>query len=659
LPAKIAALIIIGNQGVSMDIELKKFEQLKATGELPSPKGVALTIVRLSQRDDVSARQFEQAIKSDPAFVGRLMKAANIAGREKGRPIASVPDAVNVLGVSVVRNLALGFSLVSGHRAGACPNFDYPGFWSRAVVNALALQSIFKRTGWSNPEEAFCCGLLAEIGKLAFATLHPKEYSRLLGELVTIDAPAIERNALLREREIASFALHHDDLTAAMLTDWGFPGALLEPMYFRHCPERANFAPDSRGQRLLGAARLADAIADLCLAASELRETRLLALTERAVAIQLEPDVLQGIVDSVVHDWAEWTTVLQLDKPGPLPSFSEMMKLLKVEAGDGQDASQPALRVLIVDDETSMRMYLRAVLEQLGYQVFEAENGQQGLETALSVQPQIMIVDWLMPELDGLQLTRALRNTRLGREMYILMLTALGDEERLVEAFEAGADDYLSKPVNEKVLAARLRAASRTAQVHEEVAQDHRQMKQFAAELAVSNRRLHEASITDPLTGFHNRRYAMERLEQAWAVSTRNDRPVSCMMIDIDKFKLINDTYGHDVGDKVLTTLAEVLKKNLRANDVLCRIGGDEFLMISPDADSEAVRSCAQRMLLAVSKVQIETPLGNVSCSVSIGIATRNEGMVDMAMLLKAADEDMYREKIGGRTQLGNQPARV
>lgn len=174
-----------------MEIELKKFEQLKATGELPSPKGAALTIVRLAQRDDVSSRQFEQAIKSDPAFVGRLMKAANITSRDSGRPVASVPDAVNVLGITVVRNLALGFSLISGHRTGACKNFDYAAFWSRAVVNALALQAIFKRTNWSNPEEAFCCGLLAEIGKLALATVHPKEYSRLLGELPEATGPGL------------------------------------------------------------------------------------------------------------------------------------------------------------------------------------------------------------------------------------------------------------------------------------------------------------------------------------------------------------------------------------------------------------------------------------------------------------------------------------
>jgi HD-like signal output (HDOD) protein len=121
-----------------MDFELKKFEQVKAMGELPSPKGVALTIIRLTQRDDVSAAQLENAIKTDPAFVGRLLKAANAAGRNGGRPVVAISDALKVLGMGVVRNLALGFSLISGYRKGACEHFDFDRFWNRSVLTGLA-----------------------------------------------------------------------------------------------------------------------------------------------------------------------------------------------------------------------------------------------------------------------------------------------------------------------------------------------------------------------------------------------------------------------------------------------------------------------------------------------------------------------------------------
>lgn len=634
-----------------MEIELKKFEQLKATGELPSPKGAALTIVRLAQRDDVSSSQLEQAIKSDPAFVGRLLKTANITGRESGRPIASVPDAVNVLGLSVVRNLALGFSLVSGYRSGACAAFDYPAFWTRSVVKALALQSIVRHTRWANPEEAFCCGLLAGIGQLALATVHPREYALLLGRLAGREIPADEYHAALRSAEMEAFALHQDDLTAAMLTDWGFPRALLEPIYLCHNPESSAFSPESRAQRLLDAVRLADALTDLCTAAPELRQSRMETLTERAEALPLAAEVLESIVDGVVRDWRDWATLLQLDTPEPVPAFFSMLQP-QANTSDENATPQPVLRVLLAGEDSPQRTMLRDLLLDLAYEVFESDDGQQALELALTVRPQVLIADWQMPSLDGTQLTRALREMKSGRGIYIVILSAQEDEARCLEAFEAGADDCLSKPVSGKVLAARLRAANRVFQLQEEVLHDHEQMKRFAAELAVSNRRLHEASVTDALTGFHNRRYAMERIEKDWSASSRTGRPISCMMIDLDNFKQINDTYGHDVGDKILIGIAAVLKKALRSNDVICRVGGDEFLVICPDSDADAVRTCAERLLVAADALIVESPRGLVRCGISVGVATRSAGMVDTGMLIKAADEGMYQAKIGGRARV-------
>jgi diguanylate cyclase (GGDEF)-like protein len=186
-----------------------------------------------------------------------------------------------------------------------------------------------------------------------------------------------------------------------------------------------------------------------------------------------------------------------------------------------------------------------------------------------------------------------------------------------------------------------------------EVERDHREMKHFAAELAVTNRRLHEAAITDPMTGFYNRRYALERLEEEWAASNRSRKALSCMMIDLDRFKQINDTYGHDVGDRVLTDVSAALQQNLRANDVICRVGGDEFLVISPDTDAESIRACASRLLAAADKVMVDTPQGIVRCGVSIGVATRGNGIASMAVLMKAADEGMYQAKISGRRCIG------
>lgn len=626
-----------------MDFELKKFEQVKATGDLPSPKGVALTIIRLTQRDDVSAAQLEHAIKTDPAFVGRLLKAANAAGRLGGRPIVAVSDALKVLGLAVVRNLALGFSLISGYRQGNCEKFNFEQFWNRSVLTGLAYQEIVRQSGVVSPEEAFCCGLLTDIGSLALATLHPAAYSQLLEELGDNPDPN-----LLREREEALFVLAHDDLSAAMLTDWGLPRQLIEALYYRSRPERSKFAAGSRGERLLSSAMLAAQVADVCLLDDEKRSQRVGVLAEASCALTIAPEALERLVDGVAAQWRDWGAMLHLSVSAP-PLFSQMMTAAVTEATGGGGG----IRVLAALGASQERKQVVSLLKELGYETFEVDNGEAALELALDVQPQILVADAAMAGIDGVRLIRSLRETKLGRAMYMLLLTTGGDEDCLVEAYEAGADDYLVKPLKERVLAARLRAGSRVAELQVEVERDHREMRHFAAEMAVTNRRLHEAAITDPMTGFYNRRHALDRLEEEWAASNRSKKPLSCMMIDLDRFKQINDTYGHDVGDRVLTDIAAALQANLRANDVICRLGGDEFLVISPDTDAESIRVCASRLLEAVDKVLVETPRGLVRCGASIGVATRDAGTASMAMLMKVADEGMYQAKISGRCRIG------
>lgn len=626
-----------------MNPELKKFEQVKAMGELPSPKGAALTIIRLTQRDDVSAAQLEHAIKTDPAFVGRLLKAANAAGRNSGRPVVAIADALKVLGLGVVRNLALGFSLVSGYRKGACEHFDFDQFWNRSLLTGLAYQEIARQSGAISPEEAFCCGLLADIGSLALATLHPEAYGRLLEELGEEPDPV-----RVRAREEELFLLSRDDLSAAMLSDWGLPRQLIEALYYRTQPECSKFSAGSRGEHLLSAAMLAVRVADVCLLDEFQRSDRLGPLADASRALTIPPDALEQIVDGVSTQWRDWGAMLQLSVSTP-PPYAQMVRRSVLSAAGAADG----IRVLVAVGDPQEREQLQGLLGALGYGTFFVDNGEAALAAALDAEPQILVVDAELGGIDGIGLIRALRETKLGRGIYMLLLTAGGDEDRLVEAYEAGADDYLVKPLKERVLAARLRAGARVAELQIEVERDHREMKHFAAELAVTNRRLHEAAITDPMTGFYNRRYALDRLNEEWAASNRSRKPLSCMMIDLDRFKLINDTYGHDVGDRVLTDIGAVLQQNLRANDVICRVGGDEFLVISPDTDAESIRACAARLMAAADKVLVDTPRGLVRCGVSIGVATRCEGIATMAMLMKAADEGMYQAKISGRRRIG------
>jgi two-component system cell cycle response regulator len=617
-----------------------RFEQLKAMGSLPSPKGAALAIIRLTQKESVSLAELAHAIKADPAFVGRLVKAANGVNMIGRRPTVSVQDALTVLGVPAVRSLALGFCLVSEYANGKCRNFDYGRFWSRSLVCAIALQALSQRTRAVPPEEAFSIGLLARIGELALATLFPDEYSAVLGQAQA------NPGCQLAELEQQAFVMTHAELTAAMLLDWGIPKMFTEPAFHHEKPDQSHFTQGSRQYALTYALALAEQIAEICLAPDGARRAAMPQLFMLGTKLSLDAETLTAICDRVTVDWQEWGALLNI-KTQPVPPFEELSKAST--SGPGDRRGDTCMRVLIVDDEASTRALLRALLTEMGHEVFEAVDGRQAFDRALEVQPQIMIVDWIMPVMDGIELTKSLRQTKQGAAIYILLLTAFEEDDRLIEAFECGVDDYMTKPLRPRVLTARLRAGQRLIQLQREIERDSEEIRRFAAELAVTNRRLQEAALTDALTGFPNRRYAMERFQQEWSAGTRSKRPLSCMVIDLDKFKLINDTYGHDVGDTALRQIAAALKSALRAQDVICRVGGDEFLVICPDTTLAAAVAAAERIRKSVDTVPVVADILRLKGSVSIGVATREESMSDIDALIKRADQGAYLAKQQGR----------
>lgn len=656
---------------MAASIDITKFEQLKVSGDLPSPKGVALAIIRLIQRENSSIDDLARVVKTDPAFVGRLIKAANSRTAHGRRAVASVNEALMVLGLPAVRTLALGFSLLSGYRGGACKGFDYERFWSACLVYGIAMQAITQRTRVAAAEETFCLGLLARVGELALATLYPGDYERVLRQTLEY------RDVSLAQLEQKSFAMDHRQLTAAMLADWGMPRIFHETAYFAEVPEEASYAEGSREFVVVHSLHLAAYIAEVCTAAAPERPNLMRRLFEIGGLLSFDRGAVTELCDQVVDEWQSWGQLLalQVDEVPPFKELAvrgEELAARRVEvpedcaqgeAGldglngqvlDGQPGAPGAssMRVLIVEDDVSMRGVVRKVLESVGHRVMEAGDGRTGMEMALEFQPQLMIVDWVMPGMNGLELTRALRQTKIGRAIYILIMTSLDDDDRLIEAFENGVDDFMNKPINPRVLAARLRAGQRVIRLQQEVDRDREEIRRFAAELAVSNRRLQEVALTDALTGFPNRRYAMDRIQQEWLVSARTRRALSVMVIDVDQFKLYNDSHGHDVGDAVLKRVATVVKAALRAQDVVARTGGDEFLVICPDTSLDAAFACAERVRFAVENAR--TPLKGVSLkiSLSIGIASREAQMADPDALIKRADQGLYLAKEKGRNRV-------
>ena len=629
-----------------------KLQELRSMGDLPSPKGAALAVMRLTRKEDASMAELARVVQTDPALVGRLIKAANSSQAGAHRPVAAVQDALLMLGIPTVRYLALSFSLLSNHRSGKCLHFDYRRFWSYSLACAVAAQAVAGQIRAAPPEEAFCVGLLSRIGELSLATVFPAEYDRLL------EQHRDTRTDRLADLEQTAFAMTHVELTAAMLQDWGLPAMFVEPVFVHETPEAANFSPDSRLYRLTWTLTLARQIADICLAADSERRALMSKLLLIGSRLSIDGETLHGLCDRVVRDWRDWAQQLSIDA-GEVPPFEDLsapppvpeLSAAGMPNAASAASSTGAMRVLVVDDDQSMRTLLKALLVNAGYEVYEAGDGQQGFDRALEVQPHIMIVDWLMPGMDGVELTRALRQTKPGRGIYILILTALEAEDKLVEAFDAGVDDFMNKPLKSRVLGARLRAGQRVVTLQQEIERDREEIRRFAAELAVSNRRLHEAALTDVLTDLPNRRYAVERFLQEWQAANRSSRPLSCMVVDVDNFKRINDTYGHDVGDRVLKQTAQAIKGGMRAGDVVCRTGGDEFLVISPETDLDSACACAGRICKAVAGLTLSAGQQTFTGSVSIGVATRTAETADIDALIKLADDGVYQAKQHGRNR--------
>lgn len=627
-------------------ISPERFEELKATGQLPSPKGVALAVINLVQRDDVTMQEVARVVQSDPALAGRVLKLANSAHAGMRRPIASIPEAVSVLGFPTLRQVALGLSVLSGYRNGKCAGFNYPDFWSGSLATAIATQ-ILGANAKTSPEETFICGLLGDIGRLALATLFPEQYGKVLEQTGGTTL------AIVEQLEEVTFATTHRELTSALLLDWGLPKVFVNAVYFHEAPEQAELEEGSRDFMLTHALHLAANLAKVCLAKADARYQMLPQLYFIATKLGIDADQLAILTDRIVAEWQGWGKILDVPTQA-LPPFAEIAAAMPASGGapEQHDNQAAPLRIMVVDDQASTRHFMQAILTDAGHQVMAANNGQEALSSALEFNPQLIVTDWVMPEMDGIALCRSLRATKPGQRIYLIILTALEDEDHLIEAFEAGVDDYIVKPLNERVIKARLRAGQRVIRLQEEIEREREEIRRYAAELAVTNRRLQEAALTDMLTALPNRRYGLDRMEQEWAAAKRSGRPLSCLMIDIDRFKQINDNHGHDVGDAVLRQSARILREAARTQDMVCRLGGEEFLVICPESDAAATLQCAERIRKQFEAAIFPVEDLKLRVTVSIGGASRNNAMPDFDSLLKIADQALYVAKEKGRNRV-------
>ncbi|MFQ5489772.1 MAG: diguanylate cyclase [Phycisphaerae bacterium] len=321
-------------------------------------------------------------------------------------------------------------------------------------------------------------------------------------------------------------------------------------------------------------------------------------------------------------------------------------------------------RILIADDDPAAIKLLERHLAPGGYDILVAHHGLEALHLVLTEQPAMMITDWCMPQMDGLELCRTLRAEPSAGFVYIIVTSAFPDEDRMVEALDAGADDFLVKPISRNRLLARVRAGQRIVDLHRDLERRNRDVHRINVELAVSNRRLNTLATIDDLTGVFNRREAMAHLAEVWTAGDRYQESLSCVLLDIDGFKVVNDTFGHAVGDQVLKQTGKILRDTSRAGEAVCRTGGEEFLIVCPKSDAQTALSAAERVRQAIVANNVRCAGRDLSVTVSLGVAQRDDHMSGPDDLLRAADEALYAAKRAGKNRAclagpGSEPAIV
>lgn len=295
--------------------------------------------------------------------------------------------------------------------------------------------------------------------------------------------------------------------------------------------------------------------------------------------------------------------------------------------------------VLVADDDRVTREYVGGLLRGHGMKVETAENGKQALDRVGRGGIDVVLLDILMPGLDGYECCRLIKTLTQDTFLPVILLTAKTDTDSRVAGLRIGADDYVCKPFDERELLARVGAMLRIKRLHDHVAD--------------AKARLEQLAVQDELTGLYNYRYLHTRLSEEFKRAERYRDPLACAMIDIDHFKRTNDAFGHDVGDSVLKEVASRLKTGLREIDVVARYGGEEFLLVLPSTHFAGALTVADRVWRGVGTRPITVNGNDHRVSVSVGVALYpSRDIRSKDQLLKAADQALYQAKADGRDRI-------
>lgn len=290
------------------------------------------------------------------------------------------------------------------------------------------------------------------------------------------------------------------------------------------------------------------------------------------------------------------------------------------------------MNVLIAEDDIISCRALEKNLQDWGYEVFVTKNGEEAWEIIRNGGIRLAILDWSMPKMNGLELCHKIRNEYQPKEekyIYIILLTGRDLEEDIITGLSAGADDYITKPFSYMELKVRIQNGERIIALQD-------------LQLQIAN--------TDSLTQLWNRKKILELLEEELNRNFRDNKPVGVIMLDIDNFKTINDTYGHLIGDKIIIEVASRLQKQVRSYDKIGRYGGDELLLVLPGLSRQDAKNIAERLRKSVCAEKIQTDAGSIDTTVSLGVSIFDKvSRPSTKKIIEESDHALYMAKERGR----------
>ncbi len=303
-------------------------------------------------------------------------------------------------------------------------------------------------------------------------------------------------------------------------------------------------------------------------------------------------------------------------------------------------------KVLLIEDSPTQAGDMSKKLNGLGYEVVWADGGVSGLKMATTERPDIILLDIIMPDMDGYSVCRWLKLNEATQDIPVIMITVKGEINDKVGGLETGATDYLPKPFDERELEARIYAALRTKAIHKQLLKKNKEL-----EHALQN--VEHLAITDPLTGLYNRRRFYDCLKKDFASTKRYAHALSCIIIDVDHFKKINDRYGHLVGDAVLKDLAQIISSSLREVDIVSRFGGEEFAILLPHTSKDGAVKVAERILTKIRAATFKYDEATLKTTASIGVASMEDVKKgDSDEIIRLADLALYTAKQKGRDRV-------